>query len=68
MEEYFSQQELVNQRVLERAGQLLTPEQLRELEPMLKNQLQMQRAGMKMARQMFGGAENSEAPPAGSQE
>lgn len=51
----FAQQEEVNQRVLERAGQVLTAEQLQKFAPVLKNQLEMQKAGMKMARQMFGG-------------
>lgn len=52
---FFEQQEEVNQRVLERASQVLTPEQLQKFEPVLKSQAEMQRAGMNMARQMFGG-------------
>jgi hypothetical protein len=52
----FDQQQRVNTRVLERAGEVLTPEQVQKLEPVLKSQLDMQRAGMKMAREMFGGA------------
>jgi hypothetical protein len=51
----FAQQEEVNQRVLERAGQVLTAEQLEKFAPVLKSQLEMQKAGMQMARQMFGG-------------
>jgi hypothetical protein len=49
-----AQQEQVNERVLERATQFLTPEQVQQLEPVLKSQIEMQRAGMKMAQQMFG--------------
>ncbi|HTG43894.1 MAG TPA: hypothetical protein VK633_05120 [Verrucomicrobiae bacterium] len=59
-EKLFSQQEQVNARVLERAGQVLTPEQMQKFEPIMKNQLNMQKAGLKMARQMFGG--KSEEP------
>ena len=59
-EKMITQQEVANARVLERASQVLTPEQLGKLEPVLKNQVEMQRAGMKMARQMFGGGQ----PPA----
>jgi hypothetical protein len=53
-EKLMAQQEQVNERVLERATQFLTPEQVQKLEPVLKSQLDMQRAGMKMAQQMFG--------------
>jgi hypothetical protein len=60
-EQLFSQQAQVNQRVLERAGQVLTPEQLQKLGPVLENQLTMQKAGMKMARQMFGNQPNTGA-------
>jgi hypothetical protein len=62
----FAQQEEVNARVLERAAQVLTPEQLQKFGPVLQNQLEMQKAGLKMARQMFGG-ENKEAPAAQQQ-
>ena len=50
----FAQQEEVNNRVMERAAQVLTPEQLQKFAPVLKSQLEMQKAGLKMARQMFG--------------
>jgi hypothetical protein len=63
-EQLFSQQEEVNNRVLERAGQVLTPEQLEKFGPMLKNQLEMQKAGMRMAREMFkSGNEGQVLPP-----
>jgi hypothetical protein len=50
----FMQQEEVNNRTLERAAQILTPEQYEKFAPVLKNQLEMQKAGLKMAREMFG--------------
>jgi hypothetical protein len=52
-ERIFAQQEQVNERVMERAAQVLTPEQMQKFRPVLTNQLSMQRAGLKMARQMF---------------
>jgi hypothetical protein len=61
-EKLFSQQEQANQRVLERAGQILTPEQIQQLGPVLQSQLEMQRAGMKMARKMFAPAGPGAAP------
>ncbi len=60
MERMIAQQEQVNDRVLERAGNILTAEQVRKLEPVLKSQLDMQRAGAKMARQMFAKPEQGE--------
>jgi len=53
MERLIAQQEQVNARVVERAGNVLSAKQVRKLEPLLKSQLDMQRAGAKMARQMF---------------
>lgn len=52
-QKFFQQQEEVNARVLERAAQVLSPEQLQKFGPVLKNQLEMQQAGFRMARQMF---------------
>ena len=62
-EQFFKQQEEVNLRVLDRAGQVLTPDQMQKFGPMLKNQLDMQRAGMKMAQQMMGGGNQEQTPP-----
>jgi hypothetical protein len=62
-EKLFSQQEEVNNRVLERAGQVLTPDQLQKFEPLLKTQLEMQKAGMRMAREMFKTGDQGQAPP-----
>jgi replicative superfamily II helicase len=56
----FAQQEEVNNRVMERAAQVLTPEQMQKFGPVLKSQLEMQKAGLKMARQMFGEQSKSE--------
>jgi hypothetical protein len=61
MERMIAQQEEVNTRVLERAGNVLTADQVRKLEPLLKSQLDMQRAGAKMARQMFANPQGGEA-------
>jgi hypothetical protein len=64
-EQMFAQQEEANNRVLERAGQVLTPEQLEKFGPLLKSQIDMQKAGMRMAREMFkSGNESQVAPPA----
>ncbi|HEX7863227.1 MAG TPA: hypothetical protein VF773_23060 [Verrucomicrobiae bacterium] len=53
MQRFYSQQEEVNERVLQRAAELLTPEQIKKLGPVLKNQIEMQKAGMNMAKQML---------------
>jgi hypothetical protein len=47
-------QELVNQRVYEHAGEILSPEQLQSFAQFQTNQLQMMRLGISMARKMFG--------------
>ena len=47
-------QEEINRRVLERAAQVLTPEQLKSYGEFQFQQLEMQKFGMKMAQQMFG--------------
>jgi len=47
-------QEDFNQRVLDRAGQILTPEQLKEYADFQAQQLNMQKFGLKMARDVFG--------------
>jgi hypothetical protein len=60
MERLIAQQQEVNTRVLERAGNILTAEQVRKLEPVLKSQLDMQRAGAQMARHMFANPQGGE--------
>jgi hypothetical protein len=47
-------QELVNQRVYEHAGEILSPEQLQSFAQFQTNQLQMMRLGVSMARKMLG--------------
>jgi hypothetical protein len=54
-----------NQRVLERAGQVLSPEQLKKYQTFQEQQASMQKMGLQMARQMFGG-EKSGTTPAGT--
>jgi hypothetical protein len=55
MDKQFEAQEEFNQRVLARAEQILGPEQLKQFVEFQKAQLQMQKFGMKMATEMFGG-------------
>jgi hypothetical protein len=57
------QQEEVNQRILDRARAVLTPEQLNSLGSFQTNQLQMQRFGMSMAMKMMGGKKSEETAP-----
>ena len=51
-----------NRRVLDRAGQILSPEQLKQYREFQEQQATMQKFGMNMARQMFG-AEKAGSPP-----
>jgi hypothetical protein len=51
-----------NRRVLDRAGQILSPEQLKQYQEFQEQQATMQKLGMKMALQMFGG-DKSGSPP-----
>jgi hypothetical protein len=55
MNKQFQWQEELNQRVLGRAGEVLTAGQLKEYTDFQGQQLNMQRMAMKMAREMFGG-------------
>jgi hypothetical protein len=55
-----------NRRVLERVGQVLTPEQLKQYRDFQEQQTAMQKLGLNMARQMFGsGKGGGPAVPAG---
>jgi hypothetical protein len=56
MEKQFQWQADLNRRVLERAGEVLTPEQLKHFSEFQTDQLNLQKFSMKMAREMFGGA------------
>ena len=62
-EEFLAQQEEVNNRVLDRAGQVLTPDQLQKFGPLLKGQLDMQKASLKMAQEMFKGGNDAQLSP-----
>ncbi|MEP6662365.1 MAG: hypothetical protein ABJC04_01760 [Verrucomicrobiota bacterium] len=64
MEKYLHQQEEINQRVLERSTQLLSPEQMGIMSTSLSNNLAMQRMGMSMAKTMFGKGKKSANPAA----
>ena len=50
-------QEELNKRVLDRAGGVLTPEQLKEYADFQASQFNMMKLGMQMAREMFKGKE-----------
>lgn len=63
MNEHFEQQEELNRRILERAGAVLTREQLNSLAGFQTNQLQMQRFGMSMAIQFMGGKKSEDTAP-----
>jgi hypothetical protein len=64
MNEFFKQREEIDQRVIERAKAVLTPEQLTAFAAHQSNQLQMQRMGMTMAAKMFGTQKQDDAAPA----
>ncbi len=53
-----------NQRVLARATAVLSPDQLKVYQDFQEQQSSMQKLGMKMAREMFGGGEAAPAPAA----
>ncbi len=69
MDQLFQKQEEINKRVADRATTVLTAEQSEALRTQQANQLNLQRMGMKMARQMMGGAGDTQpaqpAPPPG---
>lgn len=62
MAKQFQWQEDLNKRVQERAGQILTPEQLKEFVDFQTQQANMQKMGMKMAREMFGAGKAETTP------
>lgn len=53
-----------NRRVLDRAVQFLTPEQLKSYREMQEQQASMQQMGLKMAREMFGTRKSAGPAPA----
>ncbi len=54
MNQLFEQQKQINNRVLTRARDFLSPDQINALQQSQEQQLQMQQMGMKMGRQMLG--------------
>ena len=48
-----------NQRVLNRAAQVLNPEQLKQYQSFQEQQASMQKLGLQMAKQMFGGEKSA---------
>ena len=61
MDKFFSQQEELNARVLQRAQSILTPEQYQSFASFQTNQLSMQKMSVKMAQTMFK-SDKAEAP------
>jgi len=53
LDNFLSRQESTNQRVLTRAMSILTPDQFKQFEEFQKQQINMQRAGIKMSREMM---------------
>jgi hypothetical protein len=53
LHQYLASQEDFNRRVLQRAGEVLGPEQVAAFEKIQKQMLEMQQAGVKMSRAMF---------------
>ena len=51
-----------NRRVLDRAGQVLSPEQLTKYQSFQEQQASMQKLGLQMVRSMFGGEKAGAAP------
>ncbi len=64
MEKHLKWQEELNERVTVRAGQWLNPEQLEEFTKFQASQVNMQRMGLKMMKEMSGGGKGSPPPPA----
>lgn len=55
MEKQFQQQEELSQRVLARAGEVLSEVQLKELKTFQENQAQMQKLGLQMMKNFMSG-------------
>lgn len=51
-----------NRRVLDRAGQILSPDQLKQYQTFQEQQASMQKLGLNMAKQMFGGEKAGAGP------
>ena len=59
VDKWLKQEEDYQQRVLQIATSTLNPDQINALRDSFKQQLDMQRFGVKMSKEMFGGAEGS---------
>lgn len=62
LSKHFKWQEEYNKRVLDGAGRVLSPEQMKEFTEFQEAQLNQQRLGLKMAREMFGAGKGADAP------
>jgi hypothetical protein len=60
-EQFYQRQAELNQRILDRAGSVLNPDQYSALESYQKQQLEMQKLGMEMARKMMNDKDESHA-------
>jgi hypothetical protein len=67
MQKLLDSQETVNDRVYDRAREVLSPDQLQSFGQFQTNQLQMMRMGMAMASKMFGAQKSDAATPPPSQ-
>lgn len=56
LENWLKQEETYQQRVLQNATQVLNPDQVNTLRESFKQQLDMQRFGIKMSKEMFKGS------------
>ena len=52
----------MNRRVLDRARSVLSPDQMAQFEQIQKQQMEMQKMGMKMGREMFKASGNPPPP------
>ncbi len=59
LNKFMEQQQAINDHVLARAGDVLTPQQLQSFGTFQTNMLAMQQVGMKMAQKMWGSKTNS---------
>jgi hypothetical protein len=62
LNKHFKWQEEYNKRVLEGAARVLTPEQMKEFTEFQESQMNQQRLGLKMAREMFGAGKGATTP------
>jgi hypothetical protein len=67
MQKFLESQETVNDRVYDRAREVLSPDQLQSFGQFQTNQLQMMRMGMTMASKMFGSQKSGADTPPPSQ-